>query len=100
MPQDWMDQPEAAGPQVESETGNLFGIDYGQPGQISIGKPPRQMPLEMMERERAQAAAAFERRQRVEAAAISISVSVMEGKTLTEKILAEAAAAASKAAMA
>ncbi len=93
----WEECPEAAGPQVESESGNLFGIDYGQPGQISIGRPPRQMSLEQMEKERAQAAAIYERRQRVEAAALSISVSVMEGKTLTEKILSEAAAAADKA---
>ncbi len=75
----------------------LYGKKYGDPGMPTIGQPPRRQSLEVMERERAPAAAVYERRQRVEAAALSISVSVMEGKTLTEKILQEAAAAADKA---
>ena len=86
--------PEAAGPQSEGE---LFGATYGSPGMPTIGRPPRQMPIEQMEKERAAAAEAFERRQRVEHAAIAISASVMEGKTLTDQILQEAAAAASRA---
>ena len=91
---DWTEMPEASGPSSEGE---LYGLTYGSPGMPTIGRAPRRQSLEAMECERAQAAAAYERRQRVEAAALSISVSVMEGKTLTEKILQEAAAAADRA---
>lgn len=92
--QDWTECPEAAGPQSE---GVLYGKIYGSPGMPSIGQPPRQMSIEQRDRERDQAAATFERRQRIEAAAISISVSVLEGRKLTDQIMAEAAAAAAKA---
>jgi hypothetical protein len=86
--------PEFAGPQSE---GTLFGAQYGDPGYPTIGRPPRQMSIEQMERERAAAAAQFERRQRVEAAAISISASVLEGRKLADDILSEAAVAAARA---
>lgn len=86
--------PEFQGPQSE---GNLFGADYGQPGYPSIGRAPRQMPIEMMERERAQAAEAYERRLRVERAAFAISLSTLEGGKLADQIMEQIASAGEKA---
>ncbi len=94
MPQDWMDQPEAAGPQSE---GVLYGKNYGDPGMPTIGRIPDRMPPEMVARERAAAAEQYERRLRVERAAMAISISAMEGRTLADDIMREAAAAAVKA---
>ena len=90
----WEECPEAAGPQSE---GAINGVQYGDPGYPSIGQAPRRLSIEQMERERAADAEKFERRMRIERAAISISASVLEGKTLTDQIMAEAAAAAMKA---
>lgn len=91
----WEDCPEAAGPQSE---GAINGVQYGDPGYPSIGRPPRRLSIEQTERERAEADRKWAIRQRVEAAATAISISVMEDKTLTDQILQEAAAAAEKAA--
>lgn len=90
----WDECPEAEGPQSE---GILFGKNYGDPGMPTIGQPPRIMSVEQRDRERAEADRKFELRQRIEAAAMSISVSAIEGRTMTDQILAEAALAAERA---
>ncbi len=94
--QEWWECPEAAGPQTE---GAINGVNYGDPGYPSIGQPPRQLSIEQRDRERAEADRKWAIRQRVEAAATAISISAMEGRTMTDQILAEAAAAAQKAAL-
>ena len=94
---DWSEMPEAAGAQSEGE---LYGLTYGSPGMPTIGAIPPRQPPEMRDRERAEADRRWQIRQRVEAAATAISISAMEGRTLADQVLAEAAAAAEKAATA
>lgn len=92
---DWDEMPEAAGPQSE---GAINNVQYGDPGYPSIGRPPARLTPEQMERERAEADRKWQVRQRVEAAATAISISAMEGRTMADQVLQEAAAAAEKAA--
>jgi hypothetical protein len=93
---DWMDQPEASGPQTEGE---LFGATYGSPGMPSIGAPPLQLTPEQRDRERNAAAAAFERRMRVERAAMAAGLSALESAAAADRLQAEAGEIADRAAL-
>ncbi len=88
---DWDEQPEAMGPQSE---GTLFGAKYGDPGYPTIGRPPRQMSIEQMEKERDAAARAWERRQQIERAAIAAGVDALQAADRIEREAAEIAAKA------
>jgi hypothetical protein len=92
----WEDCPEASGPQTE---GAVNGVQYGDPGQISIGRPPLQLTPEQRDRERAAAAVLYERRQRVERAAMAAGMSALESAAAADRLQAEAASIADRAAL-
>jgi hypothetical protein len=93
--QDWYECPEASGPQTE---GAINNISYGDPGYPSIGRPPLQLTPEQRDRERNAAAVLYERRQRVERAALAAGLSALESAAAADRLQAEAASIADKAA--
>jgi hypothetical protein len=93
---DWMDQPEASGPQTE---GAVNGVKYGDPGYPSIGRPPLQLTPEQRDRERNADARRHEARLRVERAALAAGLSALESAAAADRIIREAGEIADRAAL-
>ena len=93
--QDWMDCPEAAGPQSE---GTLFNAKYGDPGMPRIGAIPRIMSIEQMERERDADARRYEVRLAAERAALAAGQSALEAASTADRLIREAHETARKVA--
>lgn len=90
----WEEMPEASGPSSEGE---LYGLTYGSPGMPTIGRPPRQLSVQMMERERDLAERKWLTRLRIERAVSAIAISSLEVGATTDEILREITEAADRA---
>ena len=114
--QDWTECPEAAGPMSENAAG---GLDVQALAQHTVRLPqldaealahgeyvpvrgfdPYRMSPEQVARERAEAERTFEIRTRVEQAAMEASASSLEAARTYDRIVREAADAATRAALA